>query len=181
MGKLIRRFSGRSIKTQWYALYCIVLIIPMLMMVFTYRYSYEQLAEAVYDRQIAHLTLVRDLVDAEARNLSNAMMSFGVDSQIREAVKVKDPAAEGKMPLFRSIITDVSAASINRDLVEHFALYFTESEYLLDDGFLIPRRLISWKGYDGVIREQECAAILENARAGQPDVLITRSGNPVFI
>lgn len=180
MGKFIRSSSGRSIKTQWYALYCIVLVIPILTMVFAYRYSYEQMAETVYDRQMAHLTLVRDLVDAEARNLGNAMVGFGVNSQVREAVKVKDPAAEGKMPLFRSIITNVSNASLNRGLVDHFALYFPESEYLLDDGYLIPRRLISWEGYDSAITEKECAAILETARASQMNILVTDSGVPIL-
>ena len=180
MGKLTRSANGRSIKTQWYMLYCIVLVIPLLIMLFSYRYSYQQLAETVYDRQMAHLTLVRDLVDAEARNLSHAMMSFGVDKQIREAVKVKDPAAEGKMPLFRNIITDVSAASLNRDLVDHFALYFPESEYLLDDGFLIPRRLISWEGYDGCLKEADCAAILASALPAQPGILMTEDGVPVI-
>lgn len=180
MGQWIRSIKGRSIKTQWYVLYCVVLIIPMLTMLFSYRYAYEQLAETVYDRQMAHLTLVRDLVDTEARELSNAMMAFGVDSQIREAVKIKDPAAEGKMPLFRSIIKDVTSASLNRSLVAYFSLYFPESEYLLDDRYLIPRRVISWDGYDGTIGEAECAAILENARTGSPDLLVTDSGIPII-
>ena len=45
-----------------------------------------------------------------------------------------------------------------RDLVEHFVLYFPESKYLLDDGFLIPRRLISGEGYDGCLKEADGAA-----------------------
>lgn len=42
--------------------------------------------------------------------------------------------------------------------MERFVLYFPESEYLLDDGFLIPRRLISWEGYDGCLKEADGAA-----------------------
>lgn len=40
MGKRSRSANGRSIKTQWYMLYCIVLVIPILIMLFSYRYSY---------------------------------------------------------------------------------------------------------------------------------------------
>lgn len=180
MAGVFRNPFGRSVKKQWYMLYCIVLIIPLMVMLFSYHFSYRQLADAVYDRQMAHLTLVRDLVDAQARSISGTMMSFGVDNDIRKAAKVKDPAEEGKMPLFRTIMTDLNTASLNVELIDHYALYFPESEYLLDEGFMIPRRLIGWKDYSGAISENECAAILQQATTGQLNLLLNDQGNTIF-
>ena len=169
--------KGHSIKKQWYVFYFAVLIIPILVMILSYRLSYVQLADAVYDRQMAHLTLIRELVDAEARNMSSVMLSFGSDRQIRDAVSVQNPADENQMPLLRTLISTVNNASVNNDLIDHYALYLPESDYLLDDAHWNPRRVIGWKGYDGSISEAELEEILQTAQTSRLNLLLSRTGS----
>lgn len=180
MTKGLRTGMRRSVKTQWYLLYSIVLIIPMLVMMFAYRFSYDQLAEAVYDRQMAHLTLVRDLVDAEARTIGGTMTAFGANKRIREAAKVKSPAQEKKMDLLSSITSELAHAALNMSLIDEYVLYFPKSGYLVDELYVNPRRVISWDGYSGTISEAECAYILEQAKAGQLGILENHQGLSVL-
>lgn len=169
-----------SIKKQWYVFYFAVLIIPILVMILSYRLSYVQLAHAVYDRQMAHLTLIRELVDAEARNMSSVMLSFGSDRQIRDAVNVQNPADENQMALLRTLISTVNNASVNHDLVDHYALYLPQSDYLLDDAHWNPRRVLDWKGYDGSISEIELEEILQTAQISRLNLLLSRNSNLIL-
>lgn len=177
MGSMTKK---HSIKKQWYVFYFVVLVIPLLMMLLSYRFSYGQLADAVYDRQVAHLTLVREIVDAEARNMSSVMLSFGSDIQVRDAINLQNPAEENQMPLLRSLLSTVNNASVNNDLVDHYALYLPESDYLLDDASCNPRRVIMWKGYDGSISEAELQVILDNAQATRLNMTLSRSGSLIL-
>lgn len=175
-----KRAGKHSIKKQWYVLYFAVLIIPILVMLFSYRLSYARLAEAVYEGQMAHLTLVREIVDTEARNMSSVMLSFGSDQQIREAINIQNPTEENRMDLLRSLIFSVNNASVNNDLVDHYALYLPESNYLLDDAHWDPRRVLAWKGYDGVISEKELADVLSSAQPSRLNLIVNRNGSLIL-
>ena len=179
--KIRQKKAGKhSIKKQWYVFYFSVLIIPLLVMLFAYHLSYAQLSEAVYDRQMAYLTQMRELMDSQASGISSTMLSFAVNEQIREAVGVKDPAAEMQMPLFRSILSQISNASMSNDLVGHYALYFQESDYLIDENYLIPRRVISWRDYEGAIGEKECSLIVDTAQPAQLLMTTNKSGSLIL-
>ncbi len=163
--KKLHGIQKQSVKKQWFTLYCLVLLIPMLVTFFSYRISYNLLADAIYEQQYAHLNLVRDIVDTEIRNIQNSMLSLSSDMQIRKAIEIKNWVEEKQRPLFNSIKDSIHNVATNQTLVKHYSLFFPESDYLIIDNATIPRHVLGYNEYTGTPREVDLQTIIAQAQS----------------
>jgi len=159
----LRNADNYSIKKQWYILYSLVLLLPIIVMLIFNRLSYKILADTVYDYQLFHLAHVKDMADAEFASLSVTMSSFSSNQLLRDAVAIKDPVQEQKMLLLRDSAEHIYNAGINQTLVKHYSLYLPESDYLLEGRHIIPRRLLSSDIYQGSLLEKDCKIVFDQA------------------
>lgn len=178
MSQLRWKKNGRgSLKKQWYFFYIIVLIIPLVITIFSYSFSYRLLAEDTYERQREHLISIRNLLDSEFRSIQQAMSSFGLDETINSLIPVKDFVAEGKMQQVHEALLSAKNASVYNDLVEDYVLYFPASDYLVIGGYLTPRRSLDWDGYPSILREAQFKEIIGKAVNGSCQVTASDAGD----